>query len=214
MKPTIDWDFPFREDNKDTRLAKTFFQKHDLKSVIRKSSSGHNHLRIEAEASVLDTLALRAYLNDDLGRLRVDTTRLFFNWGFNRLGEYKFKDGKINSVGEWELFTDGSQTEIHYIKNRKQESFEIEWFLSPEVFRDSHNYFELLRLDEEINMVYSFEETQYNTTKTYITIKNATLLDTFVYSAILRDEKTHFRWKLVQELENSLKLPQSLYTHR
>ena len=63
-------------------------------------------------------------------------------------------------------------------------------------------------------MVYSFEETQYNTTKTYITIKNATLLDTFVYSAILRDEKTHFRWKLVQELENSLKLPQSLYTHR
>lgn len=214
MKPTIDWDFPFGEENKDTKLAKEFFKKHDIQSYIRKSSSGHNHLKIEAEASVLDTLAIRAYLNDDIGRLRVDTARLYFNWGFNRLGEYKFKDGAIHSVGEWQPYTSGTPRQIHFIENRLCETFEIEWFLSPEVFRDSFNYQEIERLDSEVKMDYYFEETEYHTVKTVITISKAKLLDTFVYSAILRDEKTHFRWKLVSELQKSLNLPQPLYTRR
>ncbi len=214
MNPTIDWDFPYGTENKDTMLARQFLEKYNLKSSIRKSSSGHNHLKIEADFSLIDTLAIRAYLNDDIGRLRVDTARLYFNWGFNRLIEYKFKDGQIHNVGEWETFTKGNTKEIKFIKNCINETFEIEWFLSPEVFRSSYNYQEILRVDQEIDMNYYFKKTPYNTVKGFITIKRATLLDNFVYSAILRDEKTHFRWKLVSELQKNVNLPQPLYTHR
>jgi hypothetical protein len=73
---------------------------------IRRSSSGHVHMRIDLSegVGVLDHFVIRSLMHDDIFRIGIDLRRLFYQGAgeINRIFEMKFKNGIRHEVGKWE----------------------------------------------------------------------------------------------------------------
>ena len=72
----------------------------------RMSSSGHVHLKLElqSEPDLLVQFEIRALMHDDPFRIALDLRRLPIQGKdeINRIFSSKYKNGQLNSVGEWE----------------------------------------------------------------------------------------------------------------
>jgi spore coat polysaccharide biosynthesis protein SpsF (cytidylyltransferase family) len=75
------------------------------KIEIRKSSSGHVHLKVYLESPVrfLEMMQIRALLHDDVYRLAIDLRRSFIQGEqeTNRIFSSKWKNGEEFHAGEW-----------------------------------------------------------------------------------------------------------------
>ena len=78
----------------------------DIQTIyIRKSSSGHVHLRVLMEFPVgfISMMQIRALLHDDVYRLAIDLRRSFIQGEqeTNRIFSSKWKNGEEFHAGEW-----------------------------------------------------------------------------------------------------------------
>jgi len=75
------------------------------KIEIRRSSSGHVHLKVYLESQVefLSMMQIRALLHDDVYRLAIDLRRSFIQGEqeTNRIFSSKWKNGEEFHAGEW-----------------------------------------------------------------------------------------------------------------
>ena len=71
----------------------------------RRSSSGHVHLKLEfeTEPDLMIQFQIRALMHDDPFRIALDLRRLPIQGKdeINRIFSSKYKNGQLNSVGEW-----------------------------------------------------------------------------------------------------------------
>lgn len=210
---SLDWDVPFDTWSQDKLRAMQTFNKYNLHTKIRPSARGNTHVMIFAEMDKLNNIMLRAYLNDDNSRLRADCSRLYFGSGFNRLFDYKHVDGKEYYAGEWKDWTKGHTKEFNLVKhNPTVKEFTIEWNLSFKTFRESISYNNLMEYDKDIEMEFEFNKTEHNTTQVKIYVETD-LLQSYIYSALFRDERNHLIWKIWKDYEQLIKTEtKGLYT--
>ena len=80
------------------------------KSTIRRSSNNHVHIKVylNDNLSLLESLALRAFLNDDPVRIACDLDRYYRTGDLDQTGrcfDEKYSKGKLRKAGKWERFT-------------------------------------------------------------------------------------------------------------
>lgn len=101
----LDIDIPYEKFDFNELLNKINNKIGDIVKhvLIRKSSSGNVHVRIELSLNldVYNIFKLRYYFGDDMNRIIIDMFRLQENETIDRLWDLKFVDNKIGHAGEW-----------------------------------------------------------------------------------------------------------------
>ena len=104
---TLDWDINYDDVKQSVSYSvlEKWVQEHgNVKRVwMRRSAFGNTHVKIELKKPVTEyeLMKVRAYLRDDVYRLKMDLMRAYRKMRVNRLWDSKVEDGKLKKAGEW-----------------------------------------------------------------------------------------------------------------
>ena len=104
---TLDWDINYDDVKQSVSYSvlEKWVQEHgNVKRVwMRRSAFGNTHVKIELKKPVTEyeLMKTRAYLRDDVYRLKMDLMRAYRKMRVNRLWDSKVEDGKLKKAGEW-----------------------------------------------------------------------------------------------------------------
>ncbi len=111
---TLDIDMPYDEYASSVLCERLIYfaqnnilVKNKISLFKRKSSRGNTHVKliISDNISDLKIYQIRAYLGDDVHRLRLDLIRDFEKREINRLWDSKYYKNSLYEAGNWELVT-------------------------------------------------------------------------------------------------------------